>query len=398
MTTLVFVGGVVALLVAGTLRAGAASLVRTPRADALHDAAEGRPGAARVAALLEGADLIVPSINIVHSILLVLAAIPTTWALTVDAAGGFAGLASLMALGVALALVSDLLPRVVGRSRPRTLAYRLAPLLGAAIAAGSRAAEIMFEEPQEDDEEQDEQDEEEVGLIESVLGFAETIVREVMVPRTDMVTVDATAPLSVLLHVIEEHGYSRIPVVGDGIDDVIGMVIAKDLLPRLANGDRPDLVSEVLRPIDHVPETKRIPELLRDMQASKSHMAVVVDEFGGTAGLVTIEDLLEELVGEIVDEYDEDELLFEELENGTWKVDGRLSVHDLSEMIDVPLPDEEWDTVAGLVLGLAGRVPRERERFEADGVALTVRRVQGRRVQEVEVERLGMAEPLAEQR
>ncbi len=143
---------------------------------------------------------------------------------------------------------------------------------------------------------------------------------------------------------------------------------------------------------------KRIPELLRDMQVSKSHMAIVVDEFGGTAGLVTIEDLLEELVGEIVDEYDDDELMFEELDDGSWKVDGRLSVHDLSEMIDADLPNEEWDTVAGLVLGLAGRVPRERETFEAEGVAITVRRVQGRRVQEVVVQRIAIHEPLSETR
>ncbi len=388
MTSAVFIGGAMALLVAGLLRAGAASLVRTPRADALQDAAEGIPGANRVAVLLEEADLIVPSINIVHSILLLLAAIPTTWALTVDTNGGLASLVYLLALGVTLALFGDLLPRMAGRSRPRKLAYRLSPLLKASVGFGSRAVEMIFEEPQDDEDELDENNEGEVGLIESVLGFAETIVREVMVPRTDMVTVESIAPLGVLLGLIEEHGYSRIPVVGDGIDDVIGMVIAKDLLPRLANGVRPDVVSEVMRPIEHIPETKRIPELLRDMQVSKSHMAVVVDEFGGTAGLVTIEDLLEELVGEIVDEYDDDELLCEELEGGTWKVDGRLSVDDLSEVIDLPLPDEEWDTVAGLVLGLAGRVPREQERFEIDGVALTVKRVQGRRVQEVEVERL----------
>jgi putative hemolysin len=125
-------------------------------------------------------------------------------------------------------------------------------------------------------------------------------------------------------------------------------------------------------------------------------MAIVVDEFGGTAGLVTIEDLLEELVGEIVDEYDDDELLFEKLDDGSWKIDGRLAVHELSEMIDIELPDDEWDTVAGLVLGLAGRVPRERERFDLEGVSLTVRRMQGRRVSEVLVERLVPAEPSTE--
>jgi CBS domain containing-hemolysin-like protein len=397
MIGVVLAFGVIGTLVAGLLRAGAASLVRTPRADALHDAAEGMWGAGRVAQLLEEADLIVPSVNIVHSILLLIAAIPTTWAITSGVGGGGIQLISLVALAVVLTIVADLLPRMMGRSRPRTLAYRLSPLLSVAVSLGSRAAEIISDEDEEE-EDQDLQDEEEVGLIESVLEFTETIVREVMVPRTDMVTVESSAEISVLLGLIDEHGYSRIPVIGDSIDDVVGMVIAKDLLPRLAGGDPPRVVTEVMRPIDHVPETKRVSDLLRDMQASKSHLAVVVDEFGGTAGLVTIEDLLEELVGEIVDEFDDDELLVEELADGSWKVDGRLSVHDLSEMIDAALPDDEWDTVAGLVLGLAGRVPRERERFEAAGVALTVKRVQGRRVQEVVVERLPVAEPVPETR
>ena len=392
MTAVAFLGAALAALLAALLRAGSASLVRTPRADALHDAAEGGAGAGRVARLLDDSELIVPSINIVHSVLVVLAAVPSTWAITVGS-GGMTTASLLVTLVVGLSVFADLIPRMVGRARPRTLAYRLSRLLALAIALGSRAAEILWEDGEEQGEdEDDDQDEEEVGLIESVLEFADTIVREVMVPRTDMVTVATDAGLDVLLDLIEETGYSRIPVVGDGIDDVVGLIIAKDLLPRLANGDRPVTVSEVMRPVDHIPETKRVPDLLRDMQASRSHMAVVVDEFGGTAGLVTIEDLLEELVGEITDEYDDDELLIEELEDGSWKVDGRLSVHDLSEMIDIELPSEEWDTVAGLVLGLAGRVPRERETFEAEGVALTVRRVQGRRVQEVVVHRLPSSE------
>jgi CBS domain containing-hemolysin-like protein len=397
MTAVAFAIGAVAALVAGLLRAGGAALARTPRADALHDAAEHRSGAGRVAALLDSPDQVAPAVNIVHSVLLVMAAVPTTWAITVGV-GGVGAFASLFALAVALVLVADFVPRMVGRARPRSVAYRLSLLLAMAISLGSWAAEIVSDESEEDDPEQDEQDDEEVDLIESVLEFSETIVREVMVPRTDMVTVESSAPLRVLVDLIDESGYSRVPVVGRGIDDIVGMVIAKDLLPLLANGDRPATVADVIRPIDHIPETKRVPELLRDMQVSKSHMAIVVDEFGGTAGLVTIEDLLEELVGEIVDEYDEDELLFEMRSDGSWKVDGRLSVHDLSEMIDIPLPNDEWDTVAGLVLGLAGRVPRERERFEAEGVALTIERVQGRRVQEVVVERIVSIESASESR
>lgn len=216
-----------------------------------------------------------------------------------------------------------------------------------------------------------------------------------MVPRPDMVTVEAAAPLASLFAVFEEHGFSRIPAVGDGIDDVLGVVIVKDLLPPLASNTLPETVAEVMRPIDFVPETKRVFDLLREMQASKSHMAVVVDEYGGTAGLVTIEDLLEELVGEIVDEYDEDELLFEQRDDGSFIVDGRMPVSDLAEMIGSELPAEEWDTVGGLVLGLAGRVPVEGEVFEVEDVQVEVVRVQGRRVAATHVKRLEL-EPTSE--
>jgi CBS domain containing-hemolysin-like protein len=139
-----------------------------------------------------------------------------------------------------------------------------------------------------------------------------------------------------------------------------------------------------MRPVYFVPETKRVSDLLRDMQAGKVHMAVVVDEFGGTAGLVTIEDLIEELVGEIVDEYDTEAPLIEKTGEHEYLIDARLSVEELGQLLAVELPHEEWDTVGGLVLGLAGRVPREDESFEHEGVTLTVVRVQGRRIAQVQ--------------
>jgi CBS domain containing-hemolysin-like protein len=141
-------------------------------------------------------------------------------------------------------------------------------------------------------------------------------------------------------------------------------------------------VEQLMRPSYFVPETKRISEVLREMQANQVHMAVVVDEFGGTAGLVTIEDIIEELVGEIADEFDEAEELVVPVEDG-YLVDARLPVDDLGELFEVKFPDEEWDTVGGLVLALAGRVPKEGEEFEYDGVTLTADRVQGRRIARV---------------
>jgi CBS domain containing-hemolysin-like protein len=233
-------------------------------------------------------------------------------------------------------------------------------------------------------------------MISSVLEFTDTVVREVMVPRTDMVTIAADASPDELLAAIVEHGFTRLPVIGEDIDDVVGVVIAKDLLPYLRRGSSPPRLREVMRPIDFVPETKKVAELLRQMQRSKTHLAVVVDEFGGTAGLVTIEDLLEELVGEIVDEYDEHDVLVSELGANAWRVDGRLPVTDLAEAVGVALPDDEWDTVGGLVLALAGRLPEEAETFTFGPLEFSASQVQGRRVAEVVVRRRWDVEVSAE--
>ncbi len=389
MTATATVVFVILLGVAGFLRAAGASLIRTPRADALHDAAEGYPRADRIARLLEDPSSIAPSVNVMHVVLLVLASIVGTWSATAVAAGP-ALVVWLVALAVIVVFVGDLIPRSLGRSRSRRLAYRFASLLEKAVAMGSMAVNLGTEDGSEIDEVDpfvDEDDSEEIELISSVLEFSETLVREVMVPRTDMVVVDRDSDVDSLLAVVTQYGFSRIPVAGEGIDDIVGVVIVKDLLQVLSSGQVDATAETIIRPVDFVPETKRVPDLLKEMQASKSHMAVVVDEYGGTAGLVTIEDLLEELVGEIVDEFDDDELLVSIHGDGSWLVDGRLSVSDLAELAEIELPDEEWDTVGGLVLGLAGRVPHQGEKFEIAGLTVEVTRVQGRRVGQVVVRR-----------
>lgn len=394
MIVLAFAVSVLLLLLAAGLRAGAASLVWTPRADALHDAAEGDRRAQRVASLLEDRAGLQPAIGVVHSVLMVTTALPASWALT----GEFSGVG--LALGyVVLALViviaGEVIPRSIGRTRPRRLAYRFSWLLAGSVAIGSTAtdalAEFDDEEFVETKDEQYETDRGEIELISSVLEFSDTIVREVMVPRPDMISVAGDATSEDLLDLVIEHGFSRVPVEGDGIDDIIGMVYAKDLLRLMDEGSEPVKVRELMRDAFFIPETKPVPQLLREMQSSQFHMAVVVDEFGGTAGVVTIEDLLEELVGEIVDEYDTHAPMVENLGSGEYLVDARLSVDDLNALLGTELPDDEWDTVGGLVLGLAGRVPHEGEEFHLDGARLTPERVQGRRVERVKVGVLGAA-------
>jgi len=160
---------------------------------------------------------------------------------------------------------------------------------------------------------------------------------------------------------------------------------ARDLLTLFDSGEGPRPVTRLMRPVHFVPETKRVSELLRELQASKVHLAVVVDEFGGTAGLVSIEDLLEEIVGEIIDEYDVEQPMVEMLGEGEYLVDARMAVGDLGELLGAEFPDDDWDTVGGLVLGLAGRVPEQGESFELGNLLLVADRVQGRRVARVRV-------------
>jgi CBS domain containing-hemolysin-like protein len=379
VTAIAWAFSAILLVIAGLLRAAGASLVRTPRADAVRDAAEGDKRAAAVAELLDDRPRLQPALGMTLTTLMVIAVVPATWALT-RGTEGWTLLAGLVVLGIAVVLGGDLVPRAVGRNRPRTLAYRLSGLLRMAIAFGDAAADLMQELDEEEEQEPPEADAEERELISSVLDFTDTVVREVMTPRTDMIVVQAAASTDEALDVVLAAGRSRIPVLGEGADDVLGVLYARDLLKLMDDEAEAVPSQELMRSAYFVPETKRVPELLRDMQANQVHLAIVVDEFGGTAGLVTIEDLLEEIVGEIADEYDHEEPLVIALDDGEFLVDGRLGVDELGELIGADLPDDEWDTVGGLVLGLAGRVPAEGEAFELDRHVFVADRVQGRRI------------------
>ncbi len=228
-------------------------------------------------------------------------------------------------------------------------------------------------------------DADERDLIESVIEFGDTIVREVMVPRTDMLTIDATSTVEQALEVGSEAGFSRLPVAGENVDDIVGLVYVKDLIRAELDDRNDETVAVFLRPSRFVPETKRVANLLREMQSESYHMAVVVDEYGGVAGLVTLEDLIEEIVGEIVDEYDVEEPLVERQRDGTLRVDARIPIDELNDLAGLELPEGDYDTVGGLVFDLFGRVPAVGEVCECEGYHLRVERIQGRRIQRVRV-------------
>jgi len=234
---------------------------------------------------------------------------------------------------------------------------------------------------------------EERRLIESVIELGDTVVREVMVPRTDMVTFPADFRASDAMEVVIMNGYSRIPAVGTGIDDVIGIVHAKDLMraERDGKGDRP--VSELARPAHFVPETKRVAELLREMQQERFHMAIAVDEYGGTAGLITLEDIIEELLGEIADEFDVEDPMIEPLPGGDVRVNAKMPLDEVNDLIEADLPTGDWDTIGGLMLSQLGRVPAEGESVAVDGWLLTAQRVQGRRIGRIRLHRLTTYDP-----
>ncbi len=220
-------------------------------------------------------------------------------------------------------------------------------------------------------------------LIESVIEFGDTIVREVMVPRTDMTTVGRQLTVEEALEVTSAAGFSRVPVLGESVDDVVGLVYVKDLIRAELDGRPDQQVSAMLRPTWFVPETKKVADLLQEMQKQKFHMAVAVDEYGGIAGLVTLEDLIEELVGEIVDEYDVEESLVDSQPDGTYRVDARILIDELNDLAEIELPEGDWDTVGGLVLDVFGRVPARGEECEVDGYRFRVEQVHGRRITKV---------------
>jgi CBS domain containing-hemolysin-like protein len=323
---------------------------------------------------------------------------------------------------VVAVVVVALLSLVLGEVAPRTLALRhleatglrlgaptrllvrlLAPVaqvivgIGRALVpqrdevSGPYASDDELRQLETDDDDQDDELEpEERAMIRSIFELADTIVREIMTPRPDMVTVASDAPLRTVVDTILERGYSRLPVHDpEDPDTIVGIVYAKDVLRQLAAGSTDGPVdvrsswSELIRRPTFVPETKRCDELLRELQAGTVHLALVVDEYGELVGLVSIEDILEEIVGEIVDEHDHEEPLVEPLGDGSLRVDARLGVDDLNQLLETSLPEEGWDTVGGLVFGTLGRVPLEGETVEFDLTAITVERVQGRRVGKV---------------
>lgn len=286
---------------------------------------------------------------------------------SVGVVGRLASVVPLRWLAAALAAVSErLLPRSAREVGPVVTEEELLAVADRALATRSI-------------------DEEEHELIGSVIAFGDTLVREVMVPRPDIVGVENGCTVQVALEEAVSGGHSRIPVSGTGIDDIVGVVHVKDLARAHLDGRSGELAVQMSRTPTFIPETMKADDLLRQMQSERFHLAVVVDEYGGTAGLVTMEDLLEEVVGEIVDEFDLEEPLSQSLAGGDLRVHGRMPVDELNDLLGEDLPDGDWDTVGGLIFNALGHVPEVGEAVELSGRRFCVEQVVGRRITRIRV-------------
>lgn len=275
--------------------------------------------------------------------------------------------------------VSNTLSRLMGVETRGDLPFVTEEEIKTLVDAGEEEGIIQLEEKE---------------MIYSIFELGDTLAREVMVPRIDVVALDVETPMLEALDAIMSAGHSRIPVFEEAIDNVIGVLYAKDMLPYLRDGHADLPLDGMLRDAYFVPETKKASDLLPDLQQRRVHMAIVVDEYGGMAGLVTIEDLIEEIVGEIQDEYDSEEPFVEFLSDSEYLFDARVDLDDLNRLMNVALPTEDNDTLGGFIYSQLGKVPAKGAQVIFGDLNLTVESVVGRRIKKVRVERrLALAAP-----
>lgn len=329
-------------------------------------------------------------------------------------------LTTLLLVGVVL-ILGELLPKALADYHPRAVAavvvwpmqlfaWLFYPLVRALMGistllvgtlGGERSVGLPYVREEEirtlvdAGEESGAIEEEEKEMISGILEMGKTLVREVMVPRTDIVALEVETPLLQSIEPILQSGHTRIPVYEETIDNIVGVLHAKDLLRYLRDGEQERPIRGLLRPAYFVPEMKIVDDLLRELQQQRTHMAVVVDEYGGTAGLVTIEDLLEEIVGEIQDEYDTEEPLFEDLGGGAYLCDARMSVDDAEEELGLQIPAGDFDTLGGFIYERLGAIPQEGDQVTVGDATFTVIEVEGVRPIKVRVQRVVEAPPPA---
>jgi CBS domain containing-hemolysin-like protein len=403
----VVIGAVVSLILCSVLACAETAVSRLSTAQVDQMRREGSRTAPGLAILAADRPRYINALLLAQDTLLVLSVGLVLRAMLGSAAPPLAVLVAVLAMAALIFMVVGVAARTLGKqqayaiagvlSRPiRALAWLLAPftrlliLIGNAITPGKGFPEGPFASQAELRELVDQAgaadliEDEERQMIHSVFEFGDTIAREVMVPRTELVFTERDRTLRQALSLALRSGHSRIPVIGANADEVLGVVYLKDVTRRTFEhrpSESEETVASVMRPAYFVPDSKNVDDLLRQMQVDRVHMAIVVDEFGGTAGLVTIEDILEEIVGEIADEYDTEEPEVAPLPGGGWRVSARLPIADLAELAHIELEGEAGhvETVAGLLARRLGKVPIPGARIEEQGWELVAESAVGRR-------------------
>ncbi|AMM21073.1 hemolysin [Frondihabitans sp. PAMC 28766] len=401
----IFVTAAVVLVVFGGFLAATDSALSVLSRHDLLELADSHPrGQRSIRAIAEDVGAHVNAVNFMRVLAEVVAAVLVSlaFAYSIDE-WWWALLASALIMTAASFVLVGSSPRSVGRAHPRGLVTAasglvrgirivLGPLADALVAIGNwvtpgrpRTASFSSEEQLlsmvDEAAEFDVLDEDDRTLIHSIFEFSETVVREVMIPRTDMVTVDADQTIEATMSVFLGKGVSRVPVVGRDSDDVLGVMYLRDAARFVheRRGGSVRYAADLAKPAVFIPESKRADETLRQMQLQKNHLAMVVDEYGGIAGLVTLEDLIEELVGDISDEYDQTVVEHREVEEGVQLVSARMPVDELGDLFGIELDDDDVDSVGGLLTKALGRLPERGDEARVSGLVLTANHTEGRR-------------------
>jgi len=316
-------------------------------------------------------------------------------------------LINILAVTFLILVFSEITPKIIAVKNARTWAYRLSlPVYGIyylffpltviidkSISFISRIFKLgeskeekffhsnEFQALLDLGEEQGELEEEEKEMIHSIFEFGDTIVREIMIPRPDVVCISHDSSLEELIELIKTKGHTRIPVYEETIDKISGIINAKDLLPFVSNPIQKKDLLELARPVIFVPESKKIDDLLRLFQKERQHLAIVVDEYGGTSGIVTLENVIEEIVGDIRDEYDQEQSLFKTVDKNNYLVNAKIDIESLNDLININLPEkDEYDTLGGFILEMTGTVPREKQEVVYNKYLLKVEKVENNRI------------------
>ncbi|MFN2545485.1 MAG: hemolysin family protein [Actinomycetota bacterium] len=404
------IGVLLLLATVALMAASETAIIRTNRVHAYHLVEEGKRGATSLQRITESPP---PYLNVVLLLTMLATVGGTTLAgdLAARNVHRFGEVIATVVMTLLLFVFAEVTPKTFAIQQTDRVALRMAPVLvwlarvfgplarallkianvimpGRGLPQGPYVTEQEIKTLAEVASDEEQIEEEEKDLIHSIFEFGDTIVREVMVPRPDIVAIEDEKTLGDLMELVLQHGYSRVPVFHDDLDHIVGIVYAKDVLKAMHQGKGDVTIAELARPARFVPESKKCAELLREMQRKKFHISLVTDEYGSISGLVTLEDLLEELVGEITDEYDREEAMMVPVGEGRYRVDGRIPIDDLNDLLDVELPQEEWDTVGGLMMGLLGAIPSEGQEVAYDNLKFKAERVQGRRIARVLVSRV----------